>query len=135
MSTKSTFTALFTGAILVAASLTSSVAVAQTTAEPSTLVVGVYPTKQAEKICLSVEKKPNALAFVQLLTPTGGELYSGILPKKGSSFRQFFDLNELNDGVYRLRVTQGKTIIVKSINLQTTAPDPSLSTRSLTLEN
>ena len=135
MSNKSTLNALLTGALLVAGSLTGSVAFAQSTTDPAPLVVGIYPTKQAEKICLSVEKQPNTLAFVQLLTPKGKELYSGTLPRKGTSFRQLFDLNELTDGLYRLRVTQGKTVIVKSIQLQTTAPEPNLPTRLLTLAN
>ena len=65
---KSSINALLTGALLVA----GSVAFAQTTTDPTPLAVGVYPTKQAEKICLSVEKQPNTLAFVQLLAPTGG---------------------------------------------------------------
>jgi|GEM_PF-1547826 len=135
MSNKSTLNALLTGAFLLAGSLTSSVAFAQTATDPAPLVVGVYPTKQADKICLSVEKQPNTLAFVQLLTPTGKELYSDTLPRKGTGFRQLFDLSELADGLYSLRVRQGETVIVKSIQLRTTAPAPKLLTRSLILGN
>ena len=135
MSHKSFINALLTGALLVAASLTGPVAFAQTTTDPTPLAVGVYPTKQAEKICLSVEKQPNTLAFVQLLAPTGEELYHANLPKKGTSFRQVFNLNEMKDGIYTLRIKQGATVIVKSIHLRTNAPELTQPMRSLTLGN
>ena len=131
MSHKSSINALLTGALLVA----GSVAFAQTTTDLTPLAVGVYPTKQAEKICLSVEKQPNTLAFVQLLAPTGEELYHANLPKKGTSFRQVFNLNEMKDGIYTLRIKQGATVIMKSIYLRTNAPELTQPMRSLTLGN
>ncbi|MBC7570669.1 MAG: hypothetical protein H7319_13160 [Spirosoma sp.] len=123
--------ALIAGTLLSAGSATF----AQTTETPAALIVGVYPTKQANKICLAVEKQPNKLVLVQLTGPMGDELYHDHLPKKGERFSQVFDMNELNDGTYTLRIKQGKDIIVKSIRLQTTAPDPSTPERFLTLGN
>ena len=131
MSHKSPIKALLAGALLLAGSTTF----AQTTTEPVPLIVGVYPTKQADKFCLAVEKPSNTFAFIQLLAPTGEELYNAQLPKQGTSFRQLFDLNELKDGTYRLRIKQGGTVIVKSIQLRTNAPDVPQPARSLTLGN
>ena len=127
-----TFTkSLLAGALLLAGSATF----AQTTGTPDQLIVGVYPTKEANKICLAVEKQPNAFAFVQLLSPAGEELYRAQLPKKGAKFNQVFDMNELQDGTYTLRVRQGKDSIVKSVQLQTTTPEPTTPVRFLTLGN
>lgn len=122
---------LLAGALL----LTASVSFAQTAPVLTPLVVGVYPTKQVEKFCLSIEKQPNMLAFVQLLAPTGEELYSAALPKKEARFHQVFDMNELQDGTYTLRIKQGGNVIVKSIQLRTNAPELTQPTRSLTLGN
>ena len=131
MSHKSSIKALLAGAFLLA----GSVSFAQPTPAPASLTVGVYPTKQADKFCLAVEKPFNTFAFVQLLAPTGEELYAAQLPKQGASFRQLFDLTELKDGTYRLRIKQGGTVIIKSIQLRTNPPDLSQPTRSLTLGN
>ena len=131
MSHKSTINALLTGALFLA----GSASFAQTAQDPTSLIVGVYPTKQEGKICLAVEKKPNTTAFVQLLTPTGEELYSATLPKKDAKFRQTFDLHELTDGTYILRVKQGESLIIKSFELQTFTPNPTAPARSLTLGN
>ncbi|WP_460934862.1 hypothetical protein [Spirosoma humi] len=131
MSTNSFFKSLLAGALLLAGSATF----AQTTETSRPLLVGVYQTKQVNKICLSVEKQPNTIAFVQLLAPTGEELYRAQLPKKGVSFRQVIDMNELEDGTYSLRIEQGKDVIIKSIHLQTATPDPAVSARFLTLGN
>ncbi|MFD2936114.1 hypothetical protein [Spirosoma flavum] len=131
MSTNSFFKSLLAGALLLAGSATF----AQTSETPDQLLVGVYPTRQVNKICLAVEKQPDTHAYVQLLASTGEELYRAQLPKKGTSFNQIFDMNELEDGTYTLRVEQGKNVIVKSIHLQTTTPDPAAPARFLTLGN
>lgn len=122
--------------VLIAGVLTlaGSTAFAQITETPAALVVGVYPTKQVNKICLTVEKQPNTLVFVQLMGPTGNELYYGNLPKKGDRFSQVFDMNELNDGAYTLRVKQGKDVIVKLIQVHTTSPEPAAPARFVTLD-
>lgn len=126
-----TINAFLTGALLLAASATF----AQTTTEPAPLVVGVYPIKQEGKICLAVEKQPNTFAFVQLLAPGGEELYRATLPQKGDKFRQVFDLHELKEGTYTLRIKQGKASIVRLIQVVTATPDPTTPARHLTVGN
>ena len=123
--------ALLAGALMLAGSATF----AQTTQQPVQLVVSLYPTKQVEKICLAIEKQPNIMALVQLLSPTGEELYWAQLPKKEAKVHQLFDLNELEDGTYTICIKQGKEVIVKLIQLQTTAPKLTESARHLTLGN
>ena len=44
-------------------------------------------------------------------------------------------MNELKDGLYTLRIKQGKDVIVKSIQLQTSAPAPATQERFLTVGN
>ncbi|WP_018619540.1 hypothetical protein [Spirosoma luteum] len=125
------FKSLLAGAFALAGSATF----AQTATPPDQIMVLVYPISQANKICLEVKKQPNAFVSVQLLTPTGEVLYQDHLPKKGDRFSQVFDMNQLKDGVYTLRIKQGKDVIVKSIQLQTSAPAPAIQERFLTLGN
>ncbi|WP_373331512.1 hypothetical protein [Salmonirosea aquatica] len=42
-------------------------------------------------------------------------------------------MNELRDGAYTLRITQGKEVIVKPIQLHTDAPEPVAPLRVVTL--
>ena len=131
MSHKSIVNTLLTGAFLLAGTATF----AQNSKASAQLVAGIYLTKQEGKICLAVEKQPNTFAFVQLLTPTGEELYRATLPQKGDKFRQLLDLRELESGTYTIRIKQGGTVIVKSLQVQSTAPDTTATTRHLTLGN
>ncbi len=123
--------AILTGTLLLA----GSAMFAQTVKDPSPLLVGLYPTKQAEKICLAIEKQPNTDATIELLAPSGDELYAARLPKKEAKCHQLFNLNELENGTYTFRVKQGKTVIVKSIRLENSTPEPVAPTRTLTLGN
>ena len=132
MSHTASFKSLLTNALFLTATLTGTIAFAQTTQSPAPLTVGVYPTKQVDKFCLAVEKQPNAFVFVQLMAPGGQELYRATLPQKGDKFRQIFDLNELQDGTYTLRIKQGGNVIVKSIQLRKT-PERIQPTRSLSV--
>ena len=129
MLNKTNFKSLLVGAFALAGSATF----AQTTPAPDPLNVVVYQAGQPNKIRLSVEKQPNALVFVQLLGPGGKQLYQGTLPKKGDKFSQIFDMKELGDGAYSLRITQGKEVIVKPIQLHTAAPEPVAPVRVMTL--
>jgi len=129
MLNKTHFKSLLAGAF----ALAGSAAFAQTTPTPEQLTVEVYQAGQPNKIRLYVEKQPNALVFVQLLGPAGEQFYQGILPKKGDKFSQVFDMIELKDGAYTLRITQGKDVIVKPIQLQTAAPEPVAPVRFVTL--
>ncbi|GAB3225112.1 hypothetical protein [Spirosoma arcticum] len=133
MSHTTSFKSLLTGVLLLTTSLSASVTLAQTTQDPTPLTVGVYPTRQVDKFCLAVEKQPNTVASVQLMTSGGNVLYAASLPKKEARFRQIFDMNELQDGTYTIRIEQGDSVIVKSVQLRTTAPEPSQPTRSLTV--
>lgn len=135
MSHTSSFKDLLTGALLIATLLTGSVALAQTTPGAAPLAVGVYPTRQADKFCLAVEKQPNTVASVQLLTSSGQELYAASLPRNEARFHQIFDMNELQDGTYTIRIKQGSRVIVKSVQLRTTAPELSQPMRLLTMGN
>ena len=121
--------ALLAGALL----LTGSATFAQTTPEPASLLVGVYETAQAEKICVAVVKPANTVAYVQLLASTGEALYLAHLPRKDASFRQVIDLHKLEDGTYSLRIKQGSSTVVKSIQLQTNRLNPTVPMRFLTL--
>lgn len=129
MLNRSNFKSLLAGAF----ALAGSAAFAQTTPTPDHLAVGMYQVGQANKIRLFVEKQTNTLVTVQLLGPAGQQLYQGSLPKKGDKFTQIFDMTELGDGVYSLRITQGKEVIVKPIQLHTAAPEPVAPVRVMTL--
>ena len=93
----------------------------------------MYPAKQVNKIHLVIEKQPDAFVSVQMLAATGEELYHAHLPRKGDRFNQVFDMNQLIDGTYTLRIKQGKDIIVKQIQLQTATPEPVAPIRLVTL--
>ena len=129
MLNKSNFKSLLAGAL----ALAGSAAFAQTTPTPDHLAVGMYQVGQANKIRVFVKKQPNTLVSVQLLGTAGQQLYQGSLPKKGDKFTQIFDMNELKDGAYTLRIKQGKEVIDKLIQLQTAAPEPATPVRFVTL--
>lgn len=115
--------------------LAGSAVFAQTTQNATQFMVGVYPKAQVGKICVAVEKKPNTVVTVELLAPTGDDLYLAHPPKKLAKFHQVFDLNELPDGIYTIRVSQGESVIVKTLQLQTPAPEVTLPARQLTVGN
>ena len=113
--------------------LTGSATFAQTAPmpTPAPLTVGIYATKQAEKFCLAIDKQPDTYVYVQLLAATGEALYRATLPRKSAKLRQIFDLHELTAGTYTLRIKQGKNLIIRQIQVGTTAPAP--ATRYLTV--
>lgn len=115
--------------------LTGSTAFAQTTPNATQFIVGVYPKAQVGKICVAVEKQPNTAVTVELLAPTGDNLYLAHPPKKLAKFHQVLDLTELPDGTYTVRVSQGESVIVKTLQLQTTVPEVTLPARHLTVGN
>ena len=106
---------------LVAATLLlgSSVTFAQ---ESAHLAAGVYQIKEADKFRLIVEKQSESFASVQLLTKDGAELYAGHISKKTIRFRQNFDVRNLEDGRYILRIKQGNDIILRSLQLGRNSP-------------
>ncbi|TKT89350.1 hypothetical protein [Dyadobacter frigoris] len=115
--------------------LGGSVAFAQQFQDHNHLVVGVYQVRNVDKFCLLIEKGPKKLASVQLLTESGIELYGSALPKNSVKFSQKFDMTNLENGKYILRVRQGHQVISKSIELSRTLPNDLLSARTVSLVN
>ncbi|MCF0056046.1 hypothetical protein [Dyadobacter sp. CY356] len=113
--------------------LGSSVSFAQKSQYNNHLAVGMYQVKNVDKFCLLIEKGSKKSASVQLLTEKGIELYGSNLPKNSAKFSQKFDITNLENGRYILRVKQGHQVINKSIELNRTLPKDLLSARTVSL--
>lgn len=88
----------------------------QTTPDTVLPAMTVYPSEQ-------IREQADQQAFVQLLSQSGEELYSAALPGKGAGSSQVFDMNDLKDGTYTIRISQGNRMVVRSIKLSTSAPE------------
>ena len=113
----------------------SSAAFAQQSQQGPKLAVGLYQVQNGDKFRLTVEKLPEKLASVQLLTEAGLELYGGNLPRNSTKFSQKFDLTNLESGKYILLIRQGQEMISKSIQLDRVSPGEKLLERTVSLVN
>lgn len=115
--------------------LASSAVFAQQSQECAHLAAGIYQVRNSEKFCLTIEKLPKTQASVQLLTESGIELYGGNLPRNSVRFSQKFDMTNLENGKYVLRVKQGKEVINKTIELDRVLPNRLLAERTVSFVN
>jgi hypothetical protein len=90
--------------------------------EAGTYQVGLYPSAQNAKVNVMVAKEKGSLLSVQLLDGSGAVLVTQQLDKNETTTRTRFDLSQLQDGKYKVVVTDGASKIVKEVNLQTKTP-------------
>ncbi|GAB3334469.1 hypothetical protein GCM10027299_42710 [Larkinella ripae] len=84
--------------------------------------VGMYPSAEAAKVNVTVAKEKGTSLDVLLLDGSGTVLATHHLNKSETTSRTRFDLSELQDGSYKVVVSDGSSKIVKEVNLQTKKP-------------
>ncbi|WP_159476345.1 hypothetical protein [Dyadobacter sp. 3J3] len=113
--------------------LGSSGVFAQQSQECAHLAAGMYQVRNSDKFCLTIEKLPKTQATVELLTEGGVALYGSSLPRKSTKFSQKFDMTNLENGRYILRIRQGQEVISKFIELDRILPSQLSSEKRISL--
>ncbi|GAA4396477.1 hypothetical protein GCM10023187_04650 [Nibrella viscosa] len=86
---------------------------------PTAYRVAVFPSASALKLNVIVEKAMGSRVEVRLRDAKGHLLHTSYLQKKDGKFWSKFDLSELEDGIYRIEVTNGAETTVKEVTLST----------------
>lgn len=89
-----------------------------------TFEVGLYHVINSLKVNVLVEKQEGKALDITLKNDRNEVIYSELIGKKAVKFSKKFDLVGLSDGNYRFEISNGKEVITKEINLETTAPIP-----------
>lgn len=109
---------------LIALTMTTAAFAADDKAEAakSTFRSVVYPNVDAHKLNVNVEKTGNSRIYIKILDAKGNQLAVQALSKSTQKAQARFDVSELQDGTYRVVVTDGTNQIVKDIVLSTKTP-------------
>jgi len=111
--------------------LTGAAASAQTS-RPFDAVM--YPTANPMKLQVNVAKnEAKSKLYIQLLDKKDHILVTHHLPRKADVYRQRFDMSDLKDGVYRVRITNGSEVIEKSFQMKTPGLEERLTPRLMTV--
>jgi hypothetical protein len=94
----------------------------ETAGTQSTYQSVVYPLINTSSIRVNVNKQKDAKINVTLKNESGMILASERLGKGHESSAIRFDLNQLQDGIYQVEISDGNTKQVKEVKLQTSAP-------------
>ncbi|RCR67709.1 T9SS type A sorting domain-containing protein [Larkinella punicea] len=117
---------LFASALLALALSTSTVSFAadnKENAEPkSTFQMAVYPVINSMKVSVNVNKPKDSKVDIRLVDEAGQTLTVLKLGKDNESSIIRFDLNNLEDGIYKVEVSDGVKTEVKTVKVQTSTP-------------
>lgn len=82
----------------------------------------VYPVANSLKVSVTVTKPKESSVNVRLLNQAGETLTVLKLGKDNESSTIRFDLSDLEDGTYRVEISNGFKTAVKTVTLQTSPP-------------
>ena len=95
-------------------------ATAQSAGSAAPLEVAVYPAAAPLKLWLMLVKPTTTKTTkIELVDAQNRALCVIGLPRKEQRISQLFDLSEMTDGMYKIRVTTGTEVVEKSFRLQT----------------
>ena len=77
---------------------------------------------EKSKLDVIVESVANAKMSIRLADASGKTIATKILPQKETGTRVRFDLANLTDGVYHVRISDGKNTQVKKFEIKTEVP-------------
>ncbi|WP_234736049.1 hypothetical protein [Tellurirhabdus bombi] len=97
----------------------------------------IYPAATPLKLWLTVERSPSSTnpLRIELVDKKNKVLHASTLPKKGKAFQQQFDLSQVKDDTYTLRITDGNKLVEKSFKLSTPGLSEQLPQRLVSLNN
>ncbi|GAB3256713.1 hypothetical protein GCM10027347_18690 [Larkinella harenae] len=111
---------------LLAFTLTTSVAFATDNNEKkeakSTFQSAVYPMINSMKVGVNVSKAKDSKVDIRLVNSDGYTLATKKVGKGSETVSLRFDMNQLEDGVYKVEISDGGYTEVKTVTLQTKAP-------------
>ncbi|WP_170299287.1 T9SS type A sorting domain-containing protein [Larkinella terrae] len=88
----------------------------------STFQSAVYPVINTMKLSVNVSKAKDSKVNIRLINEAGQTLTVLRLGKDNESSNIRFDLNDLEDGVYTVEVSDGVKTETKTVKVQTSAP-------------
>lgn len=89
--------------------------------------VGMYFDGSTNTIKTFYEKEKGQNLKVELKNTKGQTLHTSYVPKKASTARINFNVEDLPDGTYVLEITDGNNTTTKSLVLDTTEPKRTLN--------
>ena len=95
-----------------------------TNPEKPAMKTAVYPSKDAHKINVIIDKNEGATANVRLLSEKGEVLAIQRISKKKTIVHTRFDVTELTDGTYTVEISNGTSKEVKKLSLSTAKQEP-----------
>lgn len=95
----------------------------------------VYPAATPLKLWMIVDKSnhDNKPLKVEVLNSENKVMHSHVLPNRAPKVRQQFDMSDLANGTYTIRITDGKETIEKTFKLKPTALSEQLPQRYMTM--
>jgi hypothetical protein len=109
----------------------SSASFAQTATEPTPFATKLYAVEGGSLVDVIVQNPDAKRLTVRIVDARGVTLASQSLLQTKTATRTRFDLSDLNDGNYRIEVSDGKTKQVEAVNLTTRTP--AVSPRTITV--
>ncbi|RCR68642.1 T9SS type A sorting domain-containing protein [Larkinella punicea] len=88
----------------------------------STFQSAVYPIINSMKVSVNVQKETDSKINIRLINSEGRTLATKRLGEGHEITTIRFDLNQLEDGVYKVEITDGANTEVKTVKLQTSTP-------------
>ncbi|WP_020605275.1 hypothetical protein [Spirosoma spitsbergense] len=106
--------------------VTSSATFAETNPGGKTKTVATYKTgmymTQAGKLSIALDKEKGGTVSISLKSADGRILYNRHLSKNDQIYRTRLNLNQLEDGVYQVEITNGVETTTQSVTISTQQP-------------
>ena len=89
--------------------------------EVATYKTGIYMT-QSGKLAIALDKEKGGTVSISLKSTDGRILYSQHLGKNDQTYRSRLNLNQLEDGVYQVEITNGIETTTQNVTISTQKP-------------
>ncbi len=97
--------------------------------EPASFNVGMYFDKHSGNIKTFIEKQAGKFLLISFQDEHGNELESTIVGKKREKGMIAFNVKELPNGTYQMKISSGKEQSVHVLDIQRPTPDQTVSFR------
>ena len=116
---------LFASALIALTLLASSTFAADNVGKgkaKATFQSAVYPMVNSMKVGVNVSKEKDSKVNIRLINNSGQTLATKKLGKGSEATNLRFDLNDLEDGIYKVEISDGNHTEVKTVKLETSTP-------------
>ncbi|MGA0555447.1 T9SS type A sorting domain-containing protein [Larkinella sp. VNQ87] len=119
---KTVFASAFLALTLATATATYADGNKEVTEAKSSFQSAVYPVINTLKVTVNISKVKDSKVNVRLLNEAGQTLSALKLGKDNEMSTIRFDLNNLEDGIYKVEISDGFRTEVKTVKVQTSTP-------------